>query len=340
MTIARYLLVGDPHVVVDELADCQRLADYVLAILDEVDDPAVEVVFLGDLYNNHAVVRVEVIAFWNRFFRRLEERGTFAHALVGNHDRPQSGVQGNVHSLMANLGNEGLRVVSEPEVFGGIGWIPYMPTPEAWVKAFRDLGSPGVVLCHQTFAGSRYENGFFAPDGVSTEVLCSTKVISGHIHSPQNVGNVWYPGAPRWRSISDANTDRHLHLIEMTPLDGWKTTYSGYESLRSFPTDKVCTPIRLKTITSKSELEGLRNEPGLRVTVQGDESYVREAEAVLKSHGIKFRSQVTGTDHSKGQIRESDGIQVAFDRHLEAFKAPNGTSIEILKQLVATRLRR
>ncbi len=323
----RYLLVGDPHVVVDELPECQRLADYIRQIMAEQGQNT-SLVLLGDLYNNHAVVRVEVMDFWHRFFRDMTAHTVWA--LVGNHDRPQSGIQGNVHSLMAH--DEGcVYVVSSPRHDGNVGFIPYMPTVEAFEQALQELGHPPLVFAHQSFQGCQYENGFYAPDGVSTSILRGTKVISGHIHTPQQVGAVWYPGAPRWRSIADANVDRFLYLIEVDDL-------GNYHEVKRYPTDTVCSPIRLQTVTDLEAVKALQNAPGLRVTVQGDESFVKEAESILAKKGIRFRSVVIGSLEPTGQIRESAGIAVAFKRFWDAFTPPGHTPKEALGRLVSSRL--
>lgn len=316
----RLLVLGDPHVVVDELPECERLGAKVLGLME---DHNAGLVVLGDLYNNHSVVRVEVMAFWRDFFHKARHLSEEVFALVGNHDRPQGSASG-IHSLMAH---HDVYVVDRPISYNGVGFMPYFDSPERWIEEFKDLGTK-VVFCHQTFAGSKYENGFFAPGGVPTEVLGDTKIISGHIHTPQTVGNVWYPGAPRWRSISDAGVDRFIYLIDVNS--------QGYKVLDRFSTADVCTPITLVNVETMEQLAEIPKVPGVRVTLTGSESFLKEAEATLQSMGVRYRSSVVGRATS---VRESEGVDKAFAAFVRGFDAPGKTPSGVLLDLAATRVR-
>mgnify|MGYP003386231536 CR=1 FL=1 len=340
-----YILIGDPHVVVDELAECERLMDFVRQKLQTLADPtrqSLRVVFLGDLYNNHAHVRVEVMDFWTRTFNRLKDvpgndiPAVQVYALVGNHDRPHVGDTG--HALQAHH-QRNLRVIGTgsdcDQLTDAVAFVGYHPTNEGFLKEVHDQAAAGAKLIfgHQTINGAKYENGFFAPDGVPVEQLPEgVKLISGHIHTPQTVGPCWYVGAPRWRSISDANVDRHIHFIEVDGETG------EYEVVRSWSTDEVCTPIRLKTITTMEEAKELQKAPGLRVTVEGDESYVKKASEILRSKGIRFRGVITHGHMVPGQIRESEGVPQAFQRFFQTFDPPGKTPKDVLQKMVAERV--
>lgn len=330
------LVVGDPHVVVDELDECRALGDL---ICKTAADHGVDVVlFLGDLHNNHSVIRVEVIDYWTKLFARLTSMGIQAVALVGNHDMPQAGLGHEVHALMVYV-SETVSIVDQPVVrFAGhpVGFMPYMATADEWASAFLKMKEeyPGLrlVFCHQTFSGSRYENGFYAPGGVDTAILGDVKVISGHIHSPQTIGNVWYPGAPRWRTRGDANVDRHLYVVEVEPQS------DGYEVLAQIPTDTACTPIVSKVVSTQEELDTLQPQRGLKVTIRGDESFVKKAEERARSLSISFRSQVEAPETNR--VRESDGVWVAFDSFLGEWNPLNGSAKEALSNMAAERLRK
>jgi DNA repair exonuclease SbcCD nuclease subunit len=322
-----FILVGDPHVVVEELDECRRLAAFILE--KQRQRPQATTVLLGDLYNNHSNIRVEVLAFWENFF--AQARNTIA--IVGNHDRPHRGGEGE-HALMAHTN---ATVVDLPTIIDGVGFMPYMDTPEAFLEALSDLGARfdfKHLFCHQTFQGARYEAGFYAPDGVSTEALpIGLQVISGHIHSPQRIGRVWYPGAPRWRSIADANVDRFIYLVRLDV-----TSSAEAEVMERWPTETAgCIPIRIQTVTNEEELEAIAPAPGLRIQIQGAEAFVKAAEKRLKDRGVRFRSQIDGTQMSS-RVKESEGIGTAFGHYLEAFEAPQKTPKNILRQLVAQRI--
>lgn len=322
-----FIIVGDPHVVVEELDECRRLAAFILE--KQRLHPEATTILLGDLYNNHANIRVEVMAFWDQFFADA----TKTIALVGNHDRPHHG-DSRTHSLMAHAKHPGVQVVDKPVAVDGIGLFPYMETPEAFAEALKAVGDIKYLICHQTFQGARYEAGFYAPDGVPTESLpAGLQVISGHIHSPQKVGDrVWYPGAPRWRSVADANIDRFVYLVRLD-----LTSSLSPMVVEQWPTETAgCTPIRIQTVETMTEVEAVTVTPGLRVQLQGDEAFVRKAEKALKEKGVRFRSQVVGAIGN--QVRESEGVISALGRYLDTFQAPNGTTKEELRSLLASRV--
>jgi DNA repair exonuclease SbcCD nuclease subunit len=323
------LVVGDPHAVVEELDDCQRLID---CVCDSVVRHRPEtVLFLGDLFHNHAQMRIEVKAFWVQAFQRIRALGPAVVVLVGNHDLPQSGASADQHALVG-LDPELASVVSEPEeLVAGVWMLPYMAKADfsAWLAAHQDVGG---IICHQTFQGSRYENGFFAPDGVETaELPPKAWVISGHIHTPQTVGAVWYPGAPRWRSIMDAGVDRYIHMVEVAPY--------AYDRLADIRTDRWCRRLEVEAVYTEEDLaRALERDPrGLRVNVSGDRAFVEKAEAALKQRGVKMRSSITRTA-TDGRVRESEGIAKAFGRYWETVQVPALVTKDALRQLVAQRL--
>jgi hypothetical protein len=168
------LLVGDLHVTVDELEDSERA-------LELVESTALRlrpdyVVFLGDQHHNHNIVRIEVLDFWSRHLEVLGAAGQRSIMLVGNHDRSHdTGLK--IHALRYETATN--HVVSTPETIGGVRFLPWMPTNEGFLAAAEDHK---ILFCHQTFDGSKFENGSWAPGGIDPKALKAEAVVSGHIH--------------------------------------------------------------------------------------------------------------------------------------------------------------
>src|SRR6185369_11497831 len=120
--------------------------------------------------------------------------------LVGNHDRSHDT---NITGNTLRYASPTVTVVDEPMTLGnGLVFMPWYAKPQDFIKA---AGNYTTLICHQTLQGAKYENGFPAADGVPAEMVPAKTIISGHIHTPQMFGKVWYPGAPRWRIATDAN---------------------------------------------------------------------------------------------------------------------------------------
>lgn len=322
----KLLLVGDPHVTVDSLAECRALVALInkTAVEHRVD----RVVFLGDLYHTHAVVRVEVMNFWHEALRSMEQP---AICLVGNHDMPGDGSK--VNSLVVH-GGDYVEVVEEDFVLNGVGFLPYMADKDALVAKANDLVRVDrikTLICHQTFDGSVYENGFYAEDGVDSNLINVEAIISGHIHAPQAFGKVWYPGAPRWRTLSDANVSRALWVVtfedgvvvEKTPID----------------TSTACRPIRFARVTPSTEecLKDISPDADWRLDIEGPAEFVERIKTEIKGiPHLRFRTMVT--DNRVIRIRESDGVDVSFLKFVNEFQPPHGSSPEALTQLAKQRL--
>jgi DNA repair exonuclease SbcCD nuclease subunit len=325
----KILLVGDVHSNPDELQDCETLLDLVevTAFMEQVD----AVVFMGDLYNTHDIVNVRCIEFWNRRFRSLKSKVKEVFALVGNHDQVTP-TKAFPHSLVAH--QDLIKVVDKPGIFlgtklDGVAMIPYTHSPQEFVAAANDVGGK-ILLCHQTFQGATYENGFYAKDAVETKDIPHPVVFSGHIHSPQKISQVQYIGAPRWRTRSDANLDRHLWIVN--------TSTGKVES--KVPTDG-CRRIHVFTDTPEAPLMVVGYKSGDRLlvdvygkdakTVRDRESYIKTAYPGAITRGFPDKAKVSA-------VSESEGISVAFKKFSESYNPPLGTSRQTLYQMLESRL--
>jgi hypothetical protein len=269
------------------------------------------------------------MAFYRSTFKRWKQLGTFdTWALVGNHDF--SGEGQTIHSMMIH--EDQIQVVAEPLERGGVLFMPYYADREKFV---RDTQPPKgevarTLVCHQTFHGSRYENGFLAEDGVDPNLLPQTNIVSGHIHAPQSFGKVTYIGAPRWRTLSDANTDRaiwvynfddHGNIREKTPID----------------TGMTCRQIRYAVVTPNAKFDGVL-DPGTdwRIDIRGPADFVEEQSKLLSRSGVRVRC--FSSVHAPPQVRESEGIDVAFRAYLKKYTSRFGTDNDELSVMAKERL--
>jgi len=217
------LLVGDPHAQVSDLEEMNILMDFIesSASKEGVDS----VIFLGDLFHNHNILRLEVIDFWQSRLERLAQIKPVI-ALVGNHDtRGNIEQEWTLNSLTTLKKIHNVTVVSTPQVIDGWAFIPYTQNKDLFISTAIELSKQSKVLvCHQTFDGSVYDNGMYAPDGIDPAPLAVfDSVISGHIHKTQKFSNITYVGTPRWMGISDANQDKGVWLTDGKTFDIIKT---------------------------------------------------------------------------------------------------------------------
>lgn len=322
----KWLFVGDVHATAQELPDCQKLVDLIL----EKTDKETVVVFLGDQYHTHATLRIEVIDFWTKALKSIKDKSFQVVLVVGNHDMPHDSSQ-LVHSMLAN-NTEDMLVVDRPLLWGAVGFMPYYHNPEKFVDDANELGTFGAetLVCHQTFNGATYENGFYAKDGVEPDSLTATHIISGHIHTPAQFSKVTYVGAPRWRTASDANIDRFLHLYD-SDGDG-KLTLA-----EKIPTGTHCRKILQATINEDGTTEGRTDALDgdvLHIDVRGSKAFCDEQKVKLASSGVRVRTFPKAEKSIK--VRESEGIDKSFAKYLEAYcKDAKGFDPVAVKTMVA-----
>jgi DNA repair exonuclease SbcCD nuclease subunit len=326
------LIVGDPHATPQELEDMEELKTLVLFTVKSF---AVDLtIILGDLYNTHSVVNTPTINFWNRF---LPELGS-SIILVGNHDSFSPTVQ-NPHALIIHKGSNSCHVVDEPGFvhmgLPGVAAMPYYYKPEDFLQAATELQEKTqakTLICHQTFDGAKLQEGFYAKDGVNPVAVPFENIISGHIHTPMKFGKVWYPGAPRWRTLSDANQDRFIYVVEFKG-DG------SYNVLQAIPTTGVCKRINrfLDSEDVPAVIENNSNNCDVRVDIYGTQEYISQRMLELKAtYNARCRSFPTRT--KKTQISEADGIGASFSKFSNNFTPPNGTDRNTLLGTVNERI--
>ncbi len=328
----RSLIVGDVHATPGELDDCEALLKLVHQTV--VDNLVTTVVFMGDQYNTHDVMNSRVMEFWQRWFRVLNEH-CHVVALRGNHDQVTP-TQLYPHSMLAHPDINVIDISGEITIPGCVGMGFHHSTEDFLAEANRLAAAhpeATTLFCHQTFQGATYENSFYAKDGIDLSLVPFKRVISGHIHTPQKVGKVCYVGAPRWRTRSDANIDRHIWMFDHDMAGG------GLKLVSKVSTGDVCKRIWVLEDRPEAPVQlDVAAKDEVRIDVYGpNDKYVREREAELKA---QFRAKTRGFPDKQRRVAvsESEGVDKSFGRFVDAFNPPNGTSREVLTQMLGARL--
>lgn len=283
----RILRIGDPHVRPSNIEEVERLMGFIKQTI--IGGKVNRLEILGDLFHTHAVIRLEVLEFWDKWlqtFRDIVE----TVVIVGNHDQSGDYSSGS-HALTVfkKLQNENLRIIDVPTQIGYIGYMPYFHDNEEFVREANRLHTKGtsILVCHGTFAGSQYDNGFYAPNGINPDELLFHTIISGHIHKEQIIasGKVDYPGTPKWDTASDANERKGIWLYEHDPITG-RVLQRDLIS-----TAHVCTPIVSFTWLEGQEPPAIPEGSKATVELIGSSDWIEKKKSALKGKvGIKTKS--------------------------------------------------
>lgn len=278
---SKYLFVGDPHVTANNIEDSEKLITFCEQICDSRNIK--HIIFLGDLFDTHGVVRLEVLTFWQKSIKRLLENYTVT-IIVGNHDMILGqGKHSGVHSLKVfkDMHKSNLNIVDEPALVDGIGFIPYTHNEIEFMKKadfLHEKGATELLICHQTFQGCSYENGFYAEDGFDVNRVPQKNIISGHIHKTQTIGKCFYPGTPKWDKSSDSGQPKGIWIIDLKDL-----------SKEFISTEKVVTPMYTISIKEGNEIPELNPDAKIILELHGSSQWISKIKKQLKSK-VSIRS--------------------------------------------------
>ena len=278
------IFVGDPHVQPNNLEDAKSIFSLVEQTQKSFNAQAL--IISGDLFHTHAVLRLEVVSFWQRTIMQMSKVFTKVILLVGNHDmvgdKQREGQMSALDTLKMGLNN--VKIIDGPEICEGWGFMPYFSDSEKFIEEANKLAAQGAktLICHQAFDGSQFENGFYAPEGIDQNRLLFTHVISGHIHKTQTIGRVFYPGTPKWDTLSDANETKGI----------W--TFDGQWNL--VDTSGVVEPIRTIVLTPDSDMANLQLGAKTFVELTGPSTWIGQVSKKLKG---KCKIVARPTDSSK-----------------------------------------
>lgn len=305
-------------------------------VADTADEHNVHaIVFMGDQHHTHEVVHQEVLDFWRRWLPKL---GRESFLIVGNHDRSHN-LALNSHTLWPYKGMA--KIIDSPfEICIGVLLVPWYPKEEDFRAAVLPTRAK-TVICHQTFDGGQYDNGFYAHDGFSLQGLEERRIISGHIHKPQSFANVCYVGAPRWRTRGDVNQTRALHIAE------FDNTGDMIGSM-AVPTAGHCKQLVEFDMKEGETIYGdpflnLSRPVDITLNLHGSQTWIdamrSQYEQRLLEPSTRLAIRSFATRAPRTGVRESEGLAAALKRHVDNYKSQFGTAPEILKQMVTDRVR-
>ena len=311
----KLLRVGDPHITVRNLDEAELLLEFILLVAHQNGVTTIE--FLGDLMHTHAVLRVEVIDFWSRAFKRLSKDFAVI-ALVGNHDQPGSKEKEQVMNGLNIFQSDAVRIIHTPAIIGNVGYIPYMSDKQAFLAAAQDLykqGATKTLVAHQNFTVPLYN------DLIDPSLVPQEQIITGHIHEKKQMGKVFQVGTPKWDTLTDANEDKGIWVYNQNE-DG------STASKQFFSTAEIVTPIT-KVILNEGEAE-IELNPKARnyLDLVGQTSWITQMKKKYKG-----QAHITGRPSDRKSVNiNKDKASSMLDFLSSSFKPIDGVTKEDVRQ--------
>lgn len=293
----KVLRIGDPHVTVANLEESKKLMDFIILTAKEKQVNWIE--FLGDLFHTHAVVRSEVLAFWKETFQQLAKEQIETRVLVGNHDQIGDKEREYIHALVPFQNYPYIKICDKLLVFGPFMYCAYTSDEREFLKRTdsKVWGDEGkVLICHQTFQGCSFENGFYAEDGFDISLVSQKTVISGHIHKTQQIGKCFYPGTAKWDKATDAGSDKGIWYFE-------HDKEGSILSKEFISTKNVVTPIFKYIINEGDEEIDIPEGTRSAIELRGQSSWISKMKKKYKGKGsiraIPLDRKFAKADNSK-----------------------------------------
>lgn len=332
------LVVGDMHVVKSSLSESEGVFDYIHNFVSQQRHAII--VFLGDIFHNNSVLDLPVALSVQRKMSDLS-RACRVITIPGNHDGVTPRLS-DPNSLQLTCGRT--VVPPDPEAWmdsfdfgpnsGVISWmaVPYHHNSRDFekrvVEASEDCGMESIdfLFCHQTFDGTRYDNGFYAPDGVNVEVLPKKikRIISGHIHTPSTHGPLMYAGSVRSVSFSEVNHSKFVYWIDAKDL---QVTPINIDHLISrnhnidIAQEVVGSADRAVELISKV---GMNPNDRLRVSIRGDKEFVDATRRQLPDTVILVCNIEEPDSLIKADVGESeDTLMSTFYEYIDQTHSPD-----------------
>jgi DNA repair exonuclease SbcCD nuclease subunit len=201
--------VGDPHVKYTNLTESQKIIDFTIEKAKEYKTLNLE--FLGDLFHTHAILRMEVLDFWHKNFIKLKDLGYNVKVLVGNHDVKNIKNPNEMHSLNV-FKHIGITIIDKPIRSNNIVYLPYYHNTENFIKDANALADDKhqCLVTHMTIAKDSNVLGYYDDKAINPDDLNFFQIISGHIHTSQQLDKCTYIGTPKWDTMSDANVSKYI----------------------------------------------------------------------------------------------------------------------------------
>jgi predicted MPP superfamily phosphohydrolase len=145
----KVLFIGDCHLKINQF----QLGLQFLSWLDKLiaeEEPDL-VVNLGDFFNDHAVLRSEVMTEFMKHVESVLRLKIPYLYLVGNHCqyRPKDSKYHALKHLVGKIPN--FHVIDTPQDLFGMTFVPFQPNP----ASFPTKSLP-ICVAHQTFKGRRW----------------------------------------------------------------------------------------------------------------------------------------------------------------------------------------
>lgn len=196
------VLISDVHYSLSTY----KIADQAFrAAIDKAAELNVPLIDCGDLTNDKAILRGEVVNTLIETMEYAKTKNVDVTLIVGNHSLINE--KSSEHTL--NFLEPYCQIVSTSTQLTQLGYscfsIPYCYSNEQFHETLRSLHNPKLLITHQGYLGAQMGDYIKDTSSIDPELVKNFTVFSGHYHRHQTIGTVTYVGNPYTLSFGEAN---------------------------------------------------------------------------------------------------------------------------------------
>lgn len=268
-------------------------------------------IFLGDWHDSRISVQVKTLNYSLMAMEKLSKAFKNFIFIPGNHDifyRTKRDF--NSIEFARNIPN--ITMINNPTIINNVGLVPWMVGDE-WKKVQKFKCK--YMFGHFELPSFKMNAMVDMPDhgdGIKKEHLTNIEyVFSGHFHTRQNKGNIWYIGNAFPQNFSDAgDDDRGMMFLE----------WGGEPKFKTWPDQPIFRVYNLSEILDKPE-EAIYKNVNARINVDVQMSYEEAQflkESFVKTYdadSIKFiqKSQEVEETEWDGKVEFLSVDQIVID---------------------------
>lgn len=266
MKTPAFVAISDVHF---SLSNLELSTQAFLAAVDKAEELGVPLVDCGDLTNDKAIIRGEVMNQLLTLYKSAKLNRIEIYSIVGNHSLLNE--RSTEHGL--NFLKPYANVINDPLYIEQCSFIPYQTDPEEFKRIYNEQieRNPRFIFMHQGVLEG--DKGDYIQDksAIPREFFDNgPKVFSGHYHRHHTIGKVTYVGNPFTMSFGEANDGPKGYLIiyedgsfEQVPLNLRKHVIVEYNtslSLNVMPDPSLNDLVWVKCKGTPEELAKISKE--------------------------------------------------------------------------------
>lgn len=211
------IVIGDLHLKIDTKNNLIILINQVLNYLKDKKSLDYDLVFVGDIYNDKAIIRSEIQSFLYNLLKDISNKFRKIYVLAGNHDLENKDSDKSSLGIFKYIFKNIIIIDSTYQVHDDCLFVPYKNNAEKFNDIISKYASNNIknIFCHQAINGFLLNNSMSCSDGIAIKNLLNFNgnILAGHFHKPQNNKNIYYIGSAWSQNFSEANDEKRFIVL-------------------------------------------------------------------------------------------------------------------------------